>query len=123
MGEERSINFIWLNKPLTLKIAWDLYAGEELSDNQKNAADMFEQNFESILSDSLEKFQNFAKNNYGEEITAENFWQFITPKNIYIKQSGRYGILCNSSLEPEHGLAFIFKDDVLEEINLQDYIL
>lgn len=119
---------IWSRK-LNLKINYDCYDNEEITENQVDAYNQFINNYVDILEKLYYQLELYCKENYIQEFDGkfDNIFKYIMPTGLYIKRSKDetriVGLMCNFKFEQEHGLVAIFKNEKLDKIDLQDAIL
>lgn len=116
---------IW-GREFDLKVVFDVYSGEEVSSEQKEALEAFGTVAESLLSDSSELEKYCMKKNrkeIGESIT--NIFKYIIPRSLFVKRNSKkhiIALLCDYKYDEEHGLALVFENEKLTKIGPQDDI-
>jgi len=119
---------IWGRK-LNIKINYDCYDNEEITENQVDSYNKFINNYVDIFEKLYCQLELYCKENYTQELDGkfDNIFKYIMPTSLYIKRSKDdariVGVMCNFKFEQEHGLVAIFKNEQLEKIDFQDAIL
>lgn len=119
---------VW-GRVLPIKINYDCFEGEEITDVQRETYDQFLQNSEKLLGDSFNAIKNYCMAEYSEQIVDdfENIFKYVKPKELYIKRSvtGKRiaGLLCSFKFDMEHGLAVYIEEGSVSKVGPQDIIL
>ena len=114
---------IW-GREFDIKIIYDVFSGEEILSEQKEAFEAFMSKSADILSDSTEVEKYCIKLNrkeIGEDIS--NIFKYVIPTSLLIKRDikkRKVVLLCNYRFDEEHGLALIFENEKLMHIGSQD---
>ncbi len=116
---------IW-GREFELKVIFDVYKGEEVTDIQKNAFDAFIKATDILLK-NCEELKEYCLKQDQERIggTIENIFKYVRPESLFIKRDNKDHIvvlLCNYRFDEEHGIAIFFKNEKLEYIGTQDDI-
>lgn len=117
---------LW-SKDFDLKIRFDKFKGEEVTEDQFKAIDELRQNAKKISDDSLKKIKDFCMKNYSDIVTDdfENIFKYVSPNLIYVKRSNKKlcGIMCNFKCDPEHGLVICVENGRVTKVGPQDIII
>lgn len=118
---------LW-GKKLSVPVTYDCYSGEEITEQQIKALDLFLAN-ESWIVDSensvKEYCQKWVTEYFGESIS-DNIHDYILPMELFVKRdpdNPRIAIMCDFKYDPEHGLAIVFSHEGEVTIGSQDIIL
>ena len=103
-----------------MRIKAAAFTGEEITQQQRDSYQYFLKNMDAISIRSLELANDYLKENYekGEYGSAK---EAISPRTILFKKDGSFGILCDFTLDEEHGLAICISPK--EEVGMQDILL
>lgn len=129
MTNEIVTNFTIWGRELPIKITYDCFEGEEVTEVQKETYEQVMCNLDIILEEAHEMFKNYCFKFYKEQMDDdfENIFRYIKPKELYIKRSsiGKKiaGLLCNFKFDLEHGLVAYIEDGKVTKIDTQDIIL
>ena len=119
---------IW-GRVLPIKIIYDCFEGEEISEIQKETLSTFMENKDSILDSAYERLKQFCLYEYTEwyDLFCEDVFKIAMPNALYIKRSITkkhvIGLLCAFRPSEEHGLAIYIEDGRPIKIGHQDIIL
>ena len=117
---------IW-DRDFSLKVEYDCYKGETVTDEQISSLNGFIVN--SVLIDkSKEKVVKYCKNDVlddDENDKKDNIFSYIKPDYIFVKheKKPRVAIMCKYKYDPENGIAVVFNPNKKIEVGLQDIIL
>jgi len=103
-----------------IKIKATAYTGEEILQVQRDSYRRFDENIAAISGRSLELVADYLKRNYGKG-DYESVKEFVIPRSVLFKRDGSYGILCDFSLDEEHGLVICIHPK--EEVGMQDIFI
>lgn len=129
MNNEMIMEFEIWGRVLPIKINYDCFEGEDITEVQRETYDQFFQNKEQVLTEAFNAIKNYCMNDYSELITDnfENIFKYVKPKELYIKRSvsGKRiaGLLCNFKFDMEHGLAVYIENGIVTKVGSQDIIL
>ncbi len=129
MTNETIKDFTIWGRELPIKITYDCFEGEEITEVQKETYEQFIGNMESIFAEAYEMFKNYCFEFYKEQMDDEfeNIFRYIKPKELYIKRSSTgkkiAGLLCNFKFDLEHGLVAYIEDGKVTKVDTQDIIL
>lgn len=124
----KSINIKIWNRDFSLPIVYDCYAGENVTDEQINALDMFLKKSE-LITKSKENVIKFCLKKVNEDKTnqkKDNIFSYIKPEAIFVKRdekNPRVALMCKYKYDLEHGLAIVFDYKGNIKVGLQDIIL
>lgn len=119
---------IW-GRELPIKIIYDCFEGEEITEIQKETLSDFFEHKDAILDSAYEKLKQFCLYEYTEyyDLFSENVFKVAKPNALYIKRSITkkhvIGLLCAFRPYEEHGLAIYIEDCKPVKIGHQDIIL
>ena len=118
--------FIIWGRELDLKIVYDVYAGEEILDNQLQAFESFKDKATTLFSDDSE-IKKYCKKEAGSLIDGEieNIFKYVMPSSVFVKRETDkhvVALLCDFRFDEEHGIAILFENEKLVEIGTQDII-
>ena len=116
---------IW-GRELTLDIVYQLFDHKEPTELQIAAWDEFQK--QNVSETALEPLKQYILSHEGKEKGIEqidNIFKYVKPISIFIPRSKEKvaAIICDYKLDPEHGIALVFKNNELSEIGAQDIIL
>lgn len=116
---------IW-GRDFDIKVIFDVYSGEEVLNEQKEALDTFCSKADAIFSDATDIEKYCIKNNrkeVGDSIT--NIFKYVIPRSLFIKRDTKKHsvvLMCDYKFDEEHGIAMIFENEKLAHIGTQDDI-
>ena len=109
-----------------LKVVFDVYTGEDVLNEQKEAMDAFLSVSDTLLSDDKEIKQYCVDNNKNEVgDSIENIFRYVIPTTLLIKRNTEkhvVALLCNYRFDEEHGLALVYENEKLVLIGSQDEV-
>ena len=117
---------VW-GRDFELRVIFDTYDSEEITDIQKEALDTFIDDSEELLS-SCEELKEYCMKNHSDRIdeSIENIFKYVIPVSIYIERNNKkrvVSLLCNYRFDEEHGIAITYENEKLKHIGPQDDIL
>ena len=118
---------IW-GRDFDLEIYFDCYAGETVSDNQKEALELFLQK-PQLISEAKDKVIDYCLKRDAAEIggAIENIFKYVIPQSIYVQKSPDkahvVGLMCAYRFNPEDGLAVVFRNEAYYEVGSQNIII
>ena len=115
---------IW-DRQFSLPIEYDVFPGESVTQLQKQAVESFirEENITSNKDISKYIIQHDGKQT-GNKI--DNIFKYVMPKYLYVPLNPEdriIAIICDYRFDEEHGIALVYKNEVLKEIGPQDIVL
>lgn len=115
---------IW-DRQFSLPIEYDVFPGESVTQLQKQAVESFirEENITSNKDISKYIIQHDGKQT-GNKI--DNIFKYVMPKYLYVPfnpENRIIAIICDYRFDEEHGIALVYKNEVLKEIGPQDIVL
>ena len=118
---------LW-GKKITLKIQYDCYEGEEVLPSQEEALRKFltsQNNINESKNLIIKKLneQYFEKNELPD---TTDLYKYLQPVSLFIKRNSEkhiVAIMCESTLDEEHGIAIVFENEQLKAIGTQDIVL
>lgn len=129
MTNEMTVDFVIWGRELPIKITYDCFEGEEITEIQRETYEQFMSNKEVIFAEAHDKFKKYCMEFYKEQMDDEfeNIFRYIKPKELYIKRSAAgkkiAGLLCSFKFDTEHGLAAYIEDGKVTKVDTQDIIL
>lgn len=123
-----SINIKIWDRDFYLPVVYDCYTGENVTDEQINALDMFLKKPKLIIK-SKQIVIKFCSTKVNEDKTnqkKDNIFSYIKPEAIFVKRDEkkpRVALMCKYKYDLEHGLAIVFDYKGNIEVGLQDIIL
>lgn len=117
---------IW-DRDFSLKVEYDCYKGETVTDEQITALNNIISN-SSLIDKTKDKVVKYCKNdvaNDDKNNKKDNIFSYIKPDYIFVKHESkpRVAIMCKYKYDPEHGIAVVFNSNKKIEIGIQDIIL
>lgn len=117
---------IWGRK-LQLKVSFDCFEDEEILPTQKEALDNLLENWLAV-DKSLDSVKQYCEEYSDGNIAAGeiiNIYKYVVPKSLFVirEPKGSVALMCNFKLDPEHGLAIVFKNGKLDRICSQDEVM
>lgn len=116
---------VW-GREFELKVVFDVYTGEDVLNEQKEAMDAFLSVSDTLLSDDKEIKQYCVDNNKNEVgDSIENIFRYVIPTTLLIKRNTEkhvVALLCNYRFDEEHGLALVYENEKLVLIGSQDEV-
>ena len=117
---------LW-GRAFELFISYSCYPGEEVTDTQKKAVDVFCNNTTNvdamleILKDYVEKTSDATIKS--KEI--DNIFKYVMPKSLFVPRSDNkiVAIICNYKFDTENGIAVVFEEGKFKEIGTHDIII
>ncbi len=126
MISEKLLLTIW-GRELPIKIEYDCFDGEEITQIQKETLQKFLKKQTSIFKEAYNLLQKFCLQKYPEYFSGQfdNIFKYIKPNILYIKKASTRlcGLLCNFKYEQEHGLAIIIENEKVVKVDNQDALL
>ena len=120
---------IW-GRLLDIEVIYDSYRGEEILDNQKNALKKFITSLPHLSIIAEDKIKEYCIKINKNDITKDdlsNIFKYVKPKSIYVKrESGKdriVALLCTYKLNPDDGIAVVFKNETFLKIGTENIIL
>lgn len=114
---------IW-GRIFNVSVDYDLYEGEEILDVQKNRLEKF------LANNSLKKCPKllfeFCLQQNGELIgdKIDNIFKYVIPRSVFIpRENEKIILLCDYKFDIEHGIAVVYKDNVIECVLPQDEVI
>lgn len=116
---------VW-GREFSLKIVFDVYSGEEILENQKEALDKFVRAADCNL-ETCEEIKKYCLKNDGERIgdSIQNIFKYVIPESLFIrrdKEKRNVVLLCKYKFDEEHGIALFYENEKLKNIGSQDDI-
>ena len=129
--DDRMVNIQLFGKSCSLPVTFYVYPGEEITLEQEQSLKTFLKMKEWKNSEEIYKsLEHIALIDadaiwYNGKLDKDSIINMITPNNIFVlRKSNKVCIMCNDyKLDPEHGLAILFKDGKFSDIVMQDYVL
>ena len=116
---------IW-GKKLSVDIIFDHYENEEVLPVQKEAITRILENTK-VLDDAEPKVKKYClKSDLIEEKNIEDIFRYVKPNSLIAMRSKKDRVvilLCDYSLNPEHGLAIEFKNEKYKRIGNGEIVL
>ena len=117
---------IW-GKEIPLRIIFEQYNEDPVLSNQIQGLDCFVEEIDKLSEASLNALKNYCKSNdksTGENI--DNIFAYVKPYAIYVSRNEdvhEIALLCNFKLDPEHGVALVFRNEKFCKVGPEDIIL
>lgn len=107
---------IW-GRDFELKILYDVFKNEDITDNQRRTLEEFlkEEKLIELCKPIVEEYciENANGNIVDNPIT--NVFKYVIPTNLFVirtkDESKEIALLCNFKFDLEHGIAIVFKDN------------
>lgn len=116
---------IW-GRDFELKVTYDIYEGEELSQSMRDALDMFLNVSDDLLSCVDRMLLEYCIGHSNGNITeVENIFKYVMPTSVLVKRSKDKRIvvlLCAYRFDSEHGIAIVYENECLMRITDQSNI-
>lgn len=115
---------VW-GKTLSLKILYDTYADESNLPMQEEALDLFIKE-ESVIEKSLGAIKKYILSNNEDIKSVENIYKYVKPNTLYVIRDSKIRkiiVLCNYSLDLEHGLAIAYRNEKLVDVGITDDVI
>lgn len=116
---------IW-GREFSIEIVFDVFKGEEILPEQKQALDSFTIIADKILSDSTEIKKYCADHSNGEvTLPIENIFRFVIPTQLFVTRMTdvrQVVLLCDFKFDEESGCALVFENENLIKICTQEEI-
>lgn len=117
---------LW-GREFELFISYSCYPGEEVTDIQKNAVEVFCNNTNSVdkMLDELKKYVEKTSEAAVKSNEIDNIFKYVMPKSIFVPRSNNkvVAIICNYKFDMENGIAVVFDSGKFKEIGTQDIII
>jgi len=117
---------LW-GREFELFISYSCYPGEEITDIQKEAVDVFCNNIINVdaMLDALKRYVEKTSESVVKASEIDNIFKYVMPKSLFVPRSNNkvVAIICNYKYDMENGIAIIFKDGKFKEIGTQDIII
>lgn len=109
-----------------LEVVFECHENEEITEKQKETLDAFIENAPRI-EESLQHVKDYLLRISPKELPdgfVDNVFRYMYPRRLLILHDwdGAAAILCSCALDPEHGLAIVFKDNVCRKVG-PEYIV
>lgn len=116
---------IW-NREFDLDIVFDVFAGEEITEQQQKALDTFLANA-SIIDTCKSKVEDYCiKNSNGQIEQVDNIFKYVIPKALFVvrekSQTRTVAVMCNFKFDMEHGMAIVFRNESFSDIGEEGII-
>lgn len=116
---------IW-NRKFDLEIVFDVFKGEEVTEQQKKALDSFLAKA-SIVDSCKSMVEDYCvKNSHGSIKKVDNIFKYVIPKALYVvrnkDEKRTVAIMCNFKFDMEHGIAIVFENESFSAIGEQGLI-
>lgn len=116
---------IW-GRVFSLEVLFDVFDGEEVLEEQRQALELFVERADILLSDSSEIEKYCADNSNGEvALPIDNIFKYVVPAQIFIKReiiTRKVALLCNYKFDEESGCAMVFEKEKLICICTQEEV-
>jgi len=116
---KRQSVYLWGNTHDLLIVA-KAYHGKEISQPQRDSYLQFIDNLPTVSERSHKMLDDYLST-YNKTHIDNELETSVTPRCVLFKQDGSYGILCDFSLDPEHGLVIVLTPK--KEVGMQDIFL
>lgn len=116
---------VW-GREFDLSVKLQNFPDEDILDIQRET---IEKIADIDYSNAKEKTEGYIEKYYSAELGEEgitNIFKYVMPKYVLVareEDSRTFALMCNFKFDMEHGLAIVFKNEVCEEVGLQDIIL
>ncbi|WP_122642794.1 DUF6985 domain-containing protein [Luxibacter massiliensis] len=126
--EKNEIMDIW-GRQVQIKVIFDLFQGEDISEQQGVAYDKFYENKEKIFETSYAKLKEYCLENYSDKVDKNfiNIYSYVIPKSLYIKREKNdkrtIGFFCKFRFDKENDLVVLIENEEIVKIGTQDIIL
>lgn len=116
---------IWGRK-FKLNVVYDVYEGEQILQIQEEALEKITSDSSSIDA-TLPKVKKYClkSEQIGDVVEIKNIFKYVKPKALFVKRDKKnriVALICDYKLDPDHGMAIVFKNEKLSEIGPQDII-
>lgn len=119
----RRQNIYWWNTTgVDVQITAHAYNGEGISDQQRTAFSEYKERIEDIIKTSIPSISVYLKNTYDKFFSEEEVFNALTPRNILFMENGDWGILFDTDIDIEHGIA-LYKEKGTFKVGPQDDFL
>lgn len=118
---------IW-GRTFELPVKFDCFPGEEITDTQNKAFEVFCDS-EKAIEDSKTAVEQYIidhDSDYLDKAGVDNIFRFVKPKSIYIPRRNpdlSVAILCNYKFDMEHGIAVVISNGKYKSVVAQDMVL
>ena len=116
---------IW-GRNFKLPVVFKTYINGETTDLQKEAFERFQQN-SGIVDSAKQSVEAYVMQNEQWQAgdNANNVFRYVVPRCIVIprRKERVVGVLCHFRFDIEHGLAIVFENEKLKEIDMEDVVL
>ena len=117
---------VW-GRDFQLKVIFDTYDYEEITNMQKEALNTFVDTADKLLSscDELKKYCIKKDENLIAD-TIENIFKYVIPTTLYVGRNTNkrvVSLLCNYRFDEENGIAITYENEKLMHIGSQDDVL
>lgn len=116
---------IW-NREFSLDVIYKIYEEEKPLECQLNAVKEFESKTIDAIKNKVEQYVlKYNRKEVGAD-SIDNIFKYVMPKLIYVPQVKGckvIAVMCYYKFDPEHGLAIVFENNILEEIGPEDIVL
>lgn len=118
---------IW-GRRFELLVTYDCYRGENVTNTQIQAINLFTEKITELTSSAKDKVQDFCASRCDETIDPhENIFRFLLPRTIYVKRSSNnervVALLCDFRYDPEYMIAIVFRNEKLYEVTTDSAIM
>ena len=110
-------------RDFNLKIQYDNYKGEDISNTQISAVNDF---LSADIDSSLDRLKKYIISHNDSNVNSvDNVFKYISPKYLYVPKSKNriVAIMCNYKFDNDNGICIVFKNNKFSNIDTQDYIL
>lgn len=120
-----NVNLTVWGREYKLKVVFDCYSGESVTEDQRQALDCFIR-ASSLIDSSLNVVFEYCKK-YDSNIQTDNIFRYVIPQALYIQRtkdnSHIVALMGAFKLDLEHGIAVVFKNEAYWKIGSQDTVL
>jgi len=108
----------------TVEITAHAYTGQLIAEEQKVAYLDYKNTAEKFIADSVPLLVKFINDSYdlASSISNADLLALLKPTAVLFQRDGSWGVLFESDLEPENGIA-IFKENGVIKVGTQDDFL
>lgn len=118
---------IW-GRGFELNIYYKMSSANKISAEQKAAYDAFMKK-SVVVDEALPELKAYIEKNYSSKMQEEkvsNIFKYAMPRMVFIPkqvEGNTVALMCDFAFDVEHGIALVFRDEVLKAIGSQDIVL
>lgn len=118
---------VW-GREMSLDVVFDCYEGESVLPVQERALESLLASW-SVVDESLDAVKHYCLEESVEPIddgAIDDIFEYVVPESLFVRRTENVrtiALMCDSQIDPEHGLAAVFRNEEFSEVGPQDIVL